>query len=268
MEYNGELKEINTKEKAYLLGFLYGDGTITTYKEKTGRIRYWTKISISHNDKIILDTLKSYFKFFKEGSFDYSKYNKNNLKQVSLKLGSKKLFDDLINAGLYPRKSYENKEKLSLPNIANELLSNFVLGFFDADGSIFKMKYRKNLMGVEIVSNSFNFITQLNNLLELNNIFSWKIVEKKPHGKGKQIYYIIKYTKMSEIIKLRNYLYNNHSIALPRKYEMFQNIKLVDKVIDRNISCPHCNSIRTTKNGKRKQRMRMKCCECAKGFTL
>ena len=77
MKYNNELKVIDTQEKAYLLGFLYGDGTISTFTEKTGRIRYLTKISISTDDKDLILQLKKCFPFFNLGKFDYSKYNKN-----------------------------------------------------------------------------------------------------------------------------------------------------------------------------------------------
>ncbi|KKL82558.1 hypothetical protein LCGC14_1983540 [marine sediment metagenome] len=135
-KYNNELKVINTQEKAYLLGFLYGDGTITTYVEKTGRIRYLTKLSISIVDKDIIIQFKEHFPFFNIGEFDYSKYSKNSEKQISIAKSSKQLYQDLILNGLYPRKSYENANKLRIPDIERTLIPHFIRGFFDADGCI------------------------------------------------------------------------------------------------------------------------------------
>lgn len=267
MKYNNEFNIIDTSNKAYLLGFLYGDGNITTYFENNKK-RYQTRLSISIVDKDIIFLINKEFPFFHISDFNYSKYNKNQKKQISIINRSKKLYDDLLKWGLLPRKSYENKEYLSIPPIPNEFLSDFIRGYFDADGSVFKLKYRVNLINVEITSNSYNFINELNDILIKNNIFSWKIRTKKPMKKGENEYYVILIIKQHEIIKFKNFIYNNNSFYLKRKYDLLYNHQIINKVNDRKINCPICNSFKTIKNGKRKHKIRMKCNNCNKNFTI
>lgn len=265
MKYNNELQLIDTKEKAYLLGFLYGDGTISTYLSNNKR-RYQIKISILMKDKNIINKLHKNFNFFNKGKFDYSKYNKNTGIQISLSSCSKKLYDDLMLNGLYPRKSYENKDKLQLPNIDNKLISHFIRGFFDADGSVYVQNTRKNLIRIEFCSVAKNFIYEINELLKLNNINSWKIIKKS--YSGKQDLYVLTFIKTSEVQKLIEFMYNDATIYLERKANKCLSYKPVDKVLDRNINCPSCNSTKVWSNGVRNKSTRFKCHDCGKGFSI
>jgi hypothetical protein len=267
MKYNNEFNEINTADKAYVLGFLFGDGSISNYYENN-KIRYQTRISISIADEDLLLLIKNKFPFFSIHVIDFSKYNKNSKKQIYITNRSKKLYDDLLKHGMLPRKSYENKEKLSIPNISNNLMHHFIRGYFDADGSVYKLKYRKNLIKIELVSNSYNFINQINNNLINSNINSWKIVTKKPTGRGKEPYYIISIIKQDEIIKFKNFIYNNASIYMERKFNILYNYHKKNKVLDRKQHCPQCNSQYTIRNGKRNSKIRMKCKNCNKNFTI
>lgn len=268
MKYNNELKVIDTQEKAYLLGFLYGDGTISTFTEKTGRIRYLTKISISTDDKDLILQLKKCFPFFNLGKFDYSKYNKNSGKQISLAKSSKELYNDLLLNGVYPRKSYENKNKLRLPNINDSLISHFIRGFFDADGSVYIRAKRKNLISIEFCCVSLEFLININSYLKSININSWNIITKQPKGRGKQIYYILSFIKTSEILKLINFMYKDANIKLERKADKCLNYKPINRILDRNMNCSQCNSNKIIRNGTRGNSIRYKCQNCGKGFSV
>jgi intein-encoded DNA endonuclease-like protein len=268
MKYNGELNVIDTQEKAYLLGFLYGDGTITTYKEKTGRIRFLIKISINIIDKELIEQLNYKFSFFNLGKFNYSKYNKKSKEQISIAKSSKELYDDLILNGLYPRKSYENKDKLKLPNIEKALISHFIRGFFDADGSVYIRAKRKNLIIIEFCSVSLEFLNCIDLYLKSININSWKIITKQPKGKGKQEYFILSFIKTSEILKLIDFMYCNANIYLKRKADKCLKYKPINKVKDRNLVCPHCGDFNVWKNGIRENSTRYKCQNCKKGFSI
>lgn len=268
MRYNGELKIIDTQEKAYLLGFLFGDGCISTYIEKTGRIRYITKISIHNDDKKLITDLYSQFSFFNYGEYDYKKYNSNSVKQVSICKSSKELYDDLMLNGLFPRKSYENKDKLFLPSIDDNLIPHFIRGFFDADGSVYIRARRINLISLEFCSVSLELLTSIDDYLKSIDINSWKIITKQPKGRGKQTYYILSFIKTSEIQKLIEFMYNDANIYLERKANKCLSYKPVDKVLNRNFNCPRCNSNKVWNNGVRGKSTRFKCQDCGKGFSI
>jgi transposase-like protein len=63
-----------------------------------------------------------------------------------------------------------------------------------------------------------------------------------------------------------------HLLFLSRKKEIFDSFRIVDKVAERNISCPSCMSSKTIKNGIRKRKngyaIHMECQDCKRGFTL
>lgn len=265
MKYNNELRIIDTPAKAYLLGFLYGDGTISTYKEQNGRIRYLTKISININDGDLIKTLHNEFPFFNINDFDYSIYNLNSNEQMSISKSSKELYDDLQLNGLYPRKSYENKNKLKLPDINDSLMSDFIRGFFDADGSVYTQSHRKNLIRIEFTSVSKSFITELNNYFKKNNINSWKL--REIFGNSDQTLYVITFIKTSEVLKLIDLMYKNAGIKLKRKADKCLSYKPINKVNDRNIQCPICGSNKVWINGQRNKSMRYQCQICKKGFS-
>jgi len=93
--------------------------------------------------------------------------------------------------------------------------------------------------------------------------------DKKAHIKGKQWSYVIELHRNEHIIKARELLYKDATIYLTRKKDKFDNFRIVNKVLDRNIKCPQCNSIKTRSNGIRfKSSHRYKCQECGKGFTI
>ncbi len=268
MKYNNELKIINTQEKAYLLGFMYGDGTITTYKEKNSRIRYLVKISISKSDENLIYSLYEKFPFFNLGKFDYSKYNKKSTKQVSISKQSKELYNDLLLNGVYPRKSYENKDKLKLPILNNKLISHFIRGFFDADGSVYTRAKRKNLITISFCSVSLKFLSQINSYLKSININSWKIVHKQPKNRSKQICYELVYNRTFEIQKIIEFMYKDAIISLKRKADKCLNYKSIDKVKDRGIICPKCKNNKVWINGIRSNSTRYECQICGKGFSI
>ena len=266
-KYNNELRVIDTQEKAYLLGFMYGDGCISSYKVEGGRIRYSTKISISKIDEDLIFSLKKHFLFFNLNSFDYVKYNPNCGKQTSIAKESKELYNDLLLNGVYPRKSYENKDKLHMPNINPELISHFIRGFFDADGSVYIRKNRPNLITIEFSSVAREFIYEINSYLKNIHINSWRIRDRHP-SKGRQTCYLLSYINTSDILKLIDFMYKDANISLKRKADKCLNYVPVNKVLDRNMICSNCGSNRIKQNGIRGNSTRYLCLNCNKGFSV
>ncbi len=127
IKYNNELEHINTEEKAYLIGYLYGDGCIHSRINKNKKsFTYLT--TITSIDLDILEKIKNNFKFFNLS---------NRGKYYTISSYSRKLYEDLLNNGLFERKSIENKDNLRLPKLDENLIPHFIRGLYDADGGYY-----------------------------------------------------------------------------------------------------------------------------------
>jgi hypothetical protein len=120
---------IDTPNKAYFLGLWYADGCVMNLKR--GKL---ISMGLQARDKLILEKflkeIRSPHKlvFIKSRSIDrQDKY--------SIQLHSNRMADDLIKLGCVPNKT----RILTFPKdtqVPDELLSHFIRGVFDGDGSI------------------------------------------------------------------------------------------------------------------------------------
>lgn len=257
MEYNNELKHIDSESKSYLLGLFYADGCISTQNT----------VRISLIDEQLINDLHILFPFFNKINFDYSIYNSNNKIQYSLTKQGKEIYKDFVNNGLFRRKSTENAEKLKLPNINKDLLNHFIRGYFDGNGSISISTKRPNLRRIEICSSSLTFITSIKNYLESIGI-NCPIFRKKQNTNS--ILYVLEWVNSKDIFLLKDFLYNNSTISLKRKQEKFDSFKIIDKT-DENPKCKNCGG-NLVKNGKRQMAkglaLRYECKKCNINSTI
>jgi len=265
-QYNGEMSVINTEEKAYLLGILYADGCITD------KGNYQKHIRLSLADKELVDRLYELFPFFNYESWDFSKYNKNSVKQFSLRKTCKELYNDLKSHGLQERKSTENRNNIKFPDIPKELWHHFIRGFFDGDGSVYKQKSRPNNIRAEICSSSKTFMTELTKIFVHSGIKFWKLREKQPTGRGKLVMYILEWTKWQDVLELGKFIYKNSTIHLERKKNAFDLFKPTIK-IQENPDCPLCGSVGCSLKRAKCQTARgivrrYLCKNCKKNYTL
>ena len=101
--YNNELKNIDSPEKAYLLGLFYSDGCIHSNDGS-----YYASIILHENDKYLLDIIATKFPFFR--------LSKCATHAWSIVCTRKAIVEDLQANCMYFRKSTDNKELLRLPN--------------------------------------------------------------------------------------------------------------------------------------------------------
>ncbi|MHA2040149.1 MAG: hypothetical protein ACW98X_27410, partial [Promethearchaeota archaeon] len=113
---------IDTKEKAYWLGFLYAEGYIEIRDQKPFRLG----IEIGKTDEKLID------KFISALDIDPNrKYYRERDHTVIVKFVNKRIVDDLVKLGVVPRKS----KIIELPYLdSHELYLAFLLGFYDGDG--------------------------------------------------------------------------------------------------------------------------------------
>lgn len=110
-------KNINTKEKAYWLGFIFADG----YVSQKG-----LSFHLSIKDKDQLEKFKTFIKSNKK-----IKSIKNRPYQIRFEVYSVALINDLKAYGCYSPKW----KQIKFPKFKKYLLHSFLLGYYDGDGS-------------------------------------------------------------------------------------------------------------------------------------
>ena len=122
--------DINSSDKAYILGFIAADGCVTD-KE--------IKISLSSVDSEILEKIRNAIGFDNKVKF---RTNSSTYKQESLialvSFGTQEMIKSLKNLGFNKNKTIDFK----MPNISDEFKVDFFRGFVDGDGSF--TKYTSN----------------------------------------------------------------------------------------------------------------------------
>ena len=124
-------QELDSKDKAYFLGFIYADGFIT--KPSHGQnILGLTLAEIEPIDKFkkYIQTNKKVGYYKKTSSYSNKSY------EYKLALNSDKLVSDIEKLGVIERKTLT----LTFPNLREDLIPHFIRGYFDGDGSVFLHK--------------------------------------------------------------------------------------------------------------------------------
>lgn len=194
-------ENIDSEEKAYFLGFLMADGNVYVRKQSQPCIR----LEISVKDLEILERFKMAIESKNSICFD-----KRNC--CSLKVHSCKMFNDLGKLGVIPNKT---KHEI-IPNINQDMMRHFIRGFFDGDGwctnttSHGKRKGSRKCIG--LVSN-YEFLDNLNIILnsEIGTRIN-KVVERIGCS-------MLLYSSKKDVESLREYMYNDATIYLKRKYD-------------------------------------------------
>ena len=200
-------ENIDSEEKAYWLGFIAADGCV--YKNKQS---YRLQINLKGSD---INHLK---KFQKAICSDYKitekKVGKAQSNTCQLKINSTKMCNDLIKNNIIERKSI-----IFEPPILNKnLMNHFIRGYFDGDGWITSYK-RKDSNGYRNEVGIIGGKKALNYFID----FLPKGFSKYEKYKDDKIIQISG-SSIKTISETYNYLYENATIFLDRKKNVFENI--------------------------------------------
>lgn len=205
---------------AYILGLIYADGAVEDVR-KSSRTCYLT---ISSNDKSLLEQVRKALSSehtiysrkprvvkFSSGKSYFCRENFN------IRIGNKKMFSDLINLGLTPRKSLHMK----FPKIPPRYFSHFLRGYFDGDGCVM-IKVHKGQSAKEvrvaftsgckkfldILSKELHSYLQINNKNANRNSEAFNLAYRKRDG-----------------LKILSFMYKDLDKApfLDRKYAIYKN---------------------------------------------
>lgn len=207
---------IDTEEKAYWLGFIYADGTISSHKEGE-KPKNTLEVSLKGNDIEHLKKFSIFLNSKKETKLSKSKCANKEYIRCRFSVSNKHLWETLNNYGCTPKKSLI----LTFPdeNIFKDksLIRHFIRGYFDGDGCI-----SRNI-STYIVSPKISIIgtkSFLENIIKYSNI-KCKFKHDKRHT---EFTYELEYHK-EDGIQFINYLYNNASVFLDRKYKLYEFFK-------------------------------------------
>jgi DNA-binding transcriptional regulator WhiA len=174
-------ENINTEDQAYIIGFIFADGSINTSTN-----RYMLRIELQERDKDILSFIKKEL----NSSINIKTHIRKNKRYVLFQINSKKMITDLIKIGILPGKTYLK----NIPLIPLKFAPDFLRGLFDGDGSICTCKAKDSVYSVyywSIASKNKEIFEQIKTKYNINfgeirrrfchnnEYFEWKTSNRK-----------------------------------------------------------------------------------------
>ena len=209
--FNEEFFSVDSPESFYLAGFIAADGNISSKKNRIN-------IELAEKDKDFLQKiliLINYQGNLKFNIIKNSKRNKNWKDTISYKLifSSQKTVSDLKRFNIVPNKTkiYDFPDWL----INHKFINHFMRGYFDGDGHIGvrnNKKLRWHLAG------NYSFLCKFQFILEKNCHIHHNKIVIRPDGLA-----CLEYQGNVITTKICNFLYNNSTFHLDRKYNMYIN---------------------------------------------
>lgn len=201
--------DIDTEEKAYILGFLYADGN--NYLDKTQ-----ISIGLEERDKYILEKMNECFEYSKTLDFlDLSKkttfgYHYKNMYRLVI---YNKYMSNVLNLrGIVPRKSLV----LEFPRWLNPILyKHFIRGYFDGDGSISKGNRRGTLV---TITSTERFCRAISDIVAKEIKINSGIYDASSHNGITKVFSL---SGNNVCKKFLDWLYEDSTIYLQRKHDRY-----------------------------------------------
>lgn len=201
--------KIDSEEKAYVLGFMYADGYISG--------KYFG-FKQSAKDKEILEKIRIVLKSkHKIGEYINNNGYGQGKAYCSLVISNEKMVSDLQNLGV----AFNKSKILQFPNqeqVPSYLLRHFVRGYFDGDGSIYKVAqgdtYRVSFTGTQDFLTGISIFFRDNGVNTVSQVYKYN---------DKDIY-DYKIGGRNNVKIIRDILYNDASIFMDRKKALFDEV--------------------------------------------
>lgn len=159
-------KVIDTKEKAYWLGFLFADGWLS---RQTKNVRFGVSSDIK--DELQIDRFANAIGF--NLKYKYYPQHETEKNLVKLRFMNRQFAYNLVKHGYIIGK--QKSKHIQLPKLSSRALYlAFLLGYFDGDGKVYSAR---------ITCGSKKFLLQIKELFNLDNVIAKKYSGPTPiHG--------------------------------------------------------------------------------------
>ena len=194
---------------AYILGFMYADGNITETKRGNHYVAIYTA------DRALLAAMAKCMKSDHKISARVSNTGSN----YRIQIGSKEWFADLGKLGLFPDKT----ARMRLPQIPHEYFGDFIRGYFDGDGNVWKGLIHKDrpttttTIQATFTSCSHDFLVDIRSSLHEFGIAGGSIFVPKKANYARLTF------SSNDALKIYEIMYNSqHKLFLKRKKVVFE----------------------------------------------
>ena len=199
------LNKINSKELAYVIGFISADASI----DKINRVEISTSIKdksiIEFISKIIGSNISVDEKYIQEKKIFPRYRTSRKIKDILKFVGNRK------------------KEFRNIPIVSNKFTKYLVLGFFDGDGCITwgRRKDRNRIWQNISFTSSYFLLESIQKILLKIGISS----SIKP--KGTEKCFVLKISSKKDVLKFCEWIYSDEDfIILKRKFDVFRALRL------------------------------------------
>lgn len=196
-------ENIDSKDKAYILGVIASDGCVYQRDNHVGMLAF--KFHIQEKD--IIDIILKYM------NSNYKPYITED--RIGLQINSDKICNDLSKYNIVSKKTWIYEPTM----LKEDLMSHFIRGYFDGDGSI-----GKNSKFDRCCDYTLSFCGNKNTMFFISNFLVSKGIENKVKQDKREKYtedfYCIRIKKNKSKYDLINLMYKDcEDIKLNRKYE-------------------------------------------------
>lgn len=196
-------QNIDNEHKAYWLGFLFADGSITKTDKSCSQLNR-VSLSISQHDSIIIKQFADDISMPREQikHLVQTRGFKPGAEFIFIQCNSVDMVNDLMSHGFTQRK----RDRESIPELSHDLMNHFIRGYFDGDGSI---------------STEFNITSERNVLPLIYEILVKECSIPRTKISYTKNSYRIRWGGTNSIEKIATYLYENATVYLQRKLDKF-----------------------------------------------
>ena len=200
--------QIDTPNKAYVLGLLYADGTV-------GKNLNSVKLTLQDRDIKILQDIAKDMKtdrpLYKD---ELSKKNPNWMDAYTFTFCNEHMHDKLIDLGVVPNKSLILQFPTKIPE---QFMRDFIRGYVDGDGHV---EWGRNK--VASVTQSVFFCTGLQEYLKKHLQIKTVMYKLRSHHENTRL---LNVRNKTDVYKLLELLYEGSELHIDRKYAVYLKAK-------------------------------------------